>query len=113
MKFGLSDTSIAQIHTVFGQYPKIEKALLYGSRVKGNYKKGSDIDLTLVGDSLTADDLMRIASDLDDSALPYMVDVSLLHQLDNVQLREHIQRVGVVFYERFSKQPFLPPSPTC
>ncbi|NBV42883.1 nucleotidyltransferase domain-containing protein [bacterium] len=28
------------------QFPMVEQAVLYGSRAKGNYKPGSDIDLT-------------------------------------------------------------------
>lgn len=49
MKYGLKDTSIQKIRGVFARYPQVEKAVLYGSRAKGNYKNGSDIDLTLRG----------------------------------------------------------------
>jgi predicted nucleotidyltransferase len=100
--FGLSQSTIAILHKIFKRYTGLEKVILYGSRAKGNYKTGSDIDLTLVGEALSLDDMMNIKRDLDDSSLPYMVDVSLFHQLDNESLRDHIQRVGVVFYERTS-----------
>jgi hypothetical protein len=43
---------------------------------------------------------MRIAGDLDNSMIPYMVDISIFDLLDNPSLREHIQRVGIVFYDR-------------
>ncbi|TAE34248.1 MAG: nucleotidyltransferase domain-containing protein [Alphaproteobacteria bacterium] len=99
MKFGLSDAAIATIHAAFKKYPAIERAVIYGSRAKGNYKQGSDIDLTLFGEGLTADILMRIAQVLDDSMLPYLVDISVFDHLDNANLREHILRVGLVFYE--------------
>lgn len=100
MSFGLSDAATATIHAIFKAYPAIEKAVIYGSRAKGNYRQGSDIDLTLFGNTLNAHHLMRIAQDLDDSALPYLVDISVFDHLDNPGLREHIQRVGLVFYER-------------
>jgi len=52
MSFGLSDKTCATIGQILGQYPQIEKAIIYGSRAKGNYKDGSDIDLTLLGQGL-------------------------------------------------------------
>ncbi|MFM7630934.1 MAG: nucleotidyltransferase domain-containing protein [Alphaproteobacteria bacterium] len=100
MTFGLSQSTIATLHKIFERYTGLEKVIVYGSRAKGHYKAGSDIDLTLVGEALSFDDMMHIKRDLDDSSLPYLVDVSLFHQLDNQSLRDHIQRVGVVFYER-------------
>jgi predicted nucleotidyltransferase len=103
--FGLSQSTIATLHKIFKRYAGLEKVILYGSRAKGNYKTGSDIDLTLVGEALSFDDMMNIKRDLDDSSLPYMVDVSLFHQLDNPSLRDHIQRVGVVFYQRTACDP--------
>lgn len=99
-KFGLSETTISTIHTIFKKYDAIEKAVIYGSRAKGNYKQGSDIDLTLFGESLTTDHLMQISQDLDDSVIPYLLDISVFDLLDNSSLCDHIQRVGVVFYER-------------
>ena len=102
MTFGLSQSTIATLHEIFKRYAGLEKVIVYGSRAKGNYKTGSDIDLTLVGKALSLDDMMKIKSDLDDSSLPYLVDVSLFDQLDNESLRDHIQRVGVVFYEQAS-----------
>ena len=100
MKYGLTDTTIAKIHAVFARFPEIEKAVLYGSRAKGNFKTGSDIDLTLFGQALTSDLRSKIAWELDDLSLPYTIDLSLFHELNHAELREHIERVGVAFYER-------------
>lgn len=74
--------------------------MLYGSRAKGNYKRGSDIDLTLKGDALGYRELLRLMDELDDLLLTYMIDLSIYCQIDNPALREHIDRVGVVFYAR-------------
>jgi len=102
--FGLSDNVIATIHAILKQQPSVEKAVLYGSRAKGNYKNGSDIDLTLTGEALTYGDLLSISGDLDDSFIPHKVDLSIFDRIDNAKLREHIERVGVVFYERAKKK---------
>lgn len=100
-RFGLKETTIEKICGVFAKFPQVEKAVLYGSRAKGNYKNGSDIDLTLYGGSdLTLNVLYKIATELDDLLLPYTIDLSIFGQLTDPEFIEHIQRVGLVFYER-------------
>ena len=51
-RFGLKSETIAEINQIFSTYSEISKVVLYGSRAKGNYKNGSDIDLTLISDRL-------------------------------------------------------------
>lgn len=99
-KFGLSPKATAQIQSVFARFPQIEKAILYGSRAKGNFKPGSDIDLTLVSKQADLSLLFKIENDLDDLLLPYKIDLSFLSLIDNVNLIDHIQRVGIEFYSR-------------
>lgn len=100
MSFGLSDADVARIRGVFARFPAIDKAVLYGSRAKGNYKQGSDIDLTLYGKDLTTAQLGDIAEALDDLLLPYQIDLSIFAHLNHPDLRDHIERVGQVFYEK-------------
>ncbi len=97
---GLSPVTLAKISAVLAQCPALEKAVLYGSRAKGNYRPGSDIDLSLFGDSLSYAHLGQIELQLDALMLPYFFDISLFSQIDNPDLTEHIQRVGLVFYEK-------------
>lgn len=99
MNTGLNETTLGKIRGIFARFPRIEKAVLYGSRAKGNFKPGSDIDLTLYGLGLTSDQCATIADELDDLLLPYMIDISVFSELDHGELREHIERVGVVIYE--------------
>lgn len=100
MAFGLSESTCATARAILERYPAIAKAVIYGSRAKGNYKPGSDIDLTLIGDALDFKVLSSVASALDESDIPYTVDLSCFDRIDNPALREHIERVGVVFYQR-------------
>lgn len=74
--------------------------MLYGSRAKGNYKPGSDIDLTLFGAGLTSGLCATIADALDELLLPYTIDLSVFAELKHPELEAHIQRVGVVFFDR-------------
>jgi predicted nucleotidyltransferase len=98
--FGLPPAAVEKIQGVFARYSQVEKAMLYGSRAKGNYKNGSDIDLTLYGDGLNLGILLKILDELDDLLLPWMIDLSIFSTIDNDKLREHIERVGVIFYQR-------------
>ena len=99
--FGLEETDIKNIREIFTRYPQVEKSVLYGSRAKGNYKKGSDIDMTLYGgENLTLDILYRIMDDIDDLLLPYTFDLSIFRHINDPDVVEHIERVGVPFYEK-------------
>ncbi len=100
MEFGLPERTCTTVRQILASYPQIEKAVLYGSRAKGNYKAGSDIDLTLFGAALDHQPLMSIASALEESDIPYIVDLSLFEQIETPALREHIERVGQVFYQK-------------
>lgn len=99
-KYGLSDNHIAAIQRILQAYPKVSKAVLYGSRAKGNYRPASDIDLTLQGEALDYSDLVVIDTALDDLLLPYTMDLSIYQQIENPDLIEHIKRVGLPFYVR-------------
>jgi uncharacterized protein len=102
-RFGLREIVIERIHGVFQKFPGLEKAVLYGSRAKGNYRVGSDIDLTLFGSDLTYPILATIENLLDDLMLPYTFDISLFSQIENQDLVSHIVRVGVDFYAKQEK----------
>ena len=110
MLFGLSEAVILKIHFVLRNHPHIEKAILYGSRAKGNYREGSDIDLTLLG-NLFSRELGQIADEIDDLLLPYTFDLSIYDSLKSKSLKDHIQRVGKVFYEREAFSPIEATAP--
>ena len=111
MNHGLSAATVDKICGVLARHPQVEKAILYGSRAKGNYKHGSDIDLTLEGEGLGYHDLLGIMGELDDLLLPYTIDLSIFRMLVHEGLREHIQRVGQEFYCRQGAGQPLPVQP--
>lgn len=97
---GLSGETVAKIREVFSRFPEVEKAVLYGSRAKGQPKPGSDIDLTLFGSRLDRAMIGRIDDELDDLLLPYRFDLSIFADLTHADLIEHVRRVGITFYEK-------------
>jgi predicted nucleotidyltransferase len=101
MKYGLPQSAVQKICAVLSRYPQVEKAILYGSRAKGSYKNGSDIDLTLHGGAdLTLNVIYRILDDLDELLLPYTIDLSIFNDIGDPDVIEHIQRVGATFYQK-------------
>jgi len=102
MNHGLTSETVDRIRSVLARFPEVEKAVLYGSRAKGNYKRGSDIDLAVLGPDLNASVLSQINSGLDDLLLPQKIDVSIFAKISHADLIDHIRRVGVVFYEKQS-----------
>ncbi|MBE0492396.1 MAG: nucleotidyltransferase domain-containing protein [Sulfurospirillum sp.] len=67
----------------------IKECIVFGSRAKGNYKKGSDVDLAIKGDEKRLSYLLN-----EESNLIYYFDVCNIEQIKNQKLKEHIQRVG-------------------
>jgi uncharacterized protein len=104
MKYGLDDSKIARINGVLSRFPQVDRAILYGSRAMGNYRPGSDIDLTLVGsEALNLKILYRIMDEIDDLLLPYTFDLSILRLISDQEVLEHIRRAGVVFYDKYAE----------
>lgn len=100
MMFGLKEKTTNEILSVFRKFKEIDKVVLYGSRAKGNYKNGSDIDLTFIGEHLNLSLIGQIELDLDDLLLPYTFDISIKRQISNPDLIDHINRIGVIFYKK-------------
>lgn len=99
MKFGLSDTVIDELQEVFRRHPNIQKVLIFGSRAKGNFREGSDIDLAAIGYNLNYNLLLAILTEIDDLELLYSVDLLDYQKTLNTPIGEHIDRVGQVFYQ--------------
>ena len=101
MKHGLPQSAVQEICTVMSRHPQVEQAILYGSRAKGNFKHGSDIDLTLRGGAdLTLNVIFKMLDELDELFLPYTIDLSIFSDISDPDVIEHIQRVGVTFYKK-------------
>jgi len=97
---GLDNLDIKKIQSVLNLHSEIEKAILFGSRAKGNYKPASDIDLTLVGADLNLTIQQKIENELDDLLLPYKFDISIYHTITSNELIAHIERVGQLFFQK-------------
>lgn len=98
MKYGISDDVIDEIKNVFLHHENIEKVLIFGSRAKGTYSEGSDIDLALVGKDIDYRQMLDISNDMENIGLLYKVDIMDYSKNIGTPIGEHIDRVGKVFY---------------
>lgn len=101
---GLSRAEIDLICAVFKRHVEVKLAVLFGSRAKGTAKPNSDIDIGVQGidDALG---LAKLSGELDELPLPYRFDILALSAITNPDLRDHIERVGLVIYRRDSGCP--------
>jgi uncharacterized protein len=99
MLYGLRDSDLSQIMDAIAQFDEISEVVLFGSRAKGNYKAGSDVDLAIKGDRVTHTTLLELSDCLnEEKPLPYFFDLVHYETLDEPRLAEHIDRVGVVIF---------------
>lgn len=100
MKFGLKKATIDKINSVFSKHPEVKEVIIYGSRAKGNYREGSDIDITLKGKDLTDHLFSKIQEEINGLNTPYLFDISIFDNLHSPDLEAHIIRVGQLFYKK-------------
>jgi predicted nucleotidyltransferase len=96
--FGLEADDMDTIQFILTAHPAVETAVLYGSRARGNFKPGSDIDLVLAGKNLTDQIVLDVRAELRDSNVPYMFDIVAEHAINDENLKRGINATGLVFY---------------
>jgi uncharacterized protein len=96
--FGIYPKSFAVLQEIFSKHSNVSEVKIYGSRAKGNYREGSDIDLVITN-SIEYTELLAIMEEMEESTIPYLVDISIYEKLNSDSLKDHINRVGKLFYE--------------
>ena len=99
--YGLKNSDIEKITEELSKEVEVELAILFGSRAKGNFKPGSDVDIVLKGEKLNQKNVSNVSFTLnEDSLMPYKFDILNFTDITNKELLEHINRVGIIFYKR-------------
>jgi predicted nucleotidyltransferase len=95
-KTGLKDSDLKEILRLILKYPEIEEVKIFGSRAKGTYKKGSDLDLCISGKNLKSSTLANLSDDLnEESLLPYYFDLLDKRKISSEALLAHIKEYGI------------------
>jgi uncharacterized protein len=99
--FGFSEESAEWILRVMRVFPEIDEAIIFGSRAKGNFKPGSDVDIAVKGNFPEYTYTERIRNMLQEGLyFPYFFDVVDYGHITDPALKEHIDRVGKLFYRK-------------
>jgi len=99
-RYGLTERDMETIISILNKYTEIKNVHLFGSRAKGSYRYGSDVDLAIMDSELDTKKLARIKRDFEESSLPYNVDIVDFTRLDDQELIDHIKRVGIPFFQQ-------------
>ena len=99
MNHGLIKRDLFHIRSAVAELPEIEEVILFGSRAKGTYQQGSDVDLAIKGEKIAHSTVLRLLDSLNEvRPIPYFFDVINYNSLEDNPLRSHIDRVGIVLY---------------
>ncbi len=96
--YGLLQQDLDTLYDALRRFPNIEQAILFGSRAKGNFRPGSDVDIALKGKDLSQTVLQLSTYLNQETLLPYQFDIIDYTSIDNQDLIEHIDRVGIVLF---------------
>lgn len=94
----LYEEAARQIVDLLRTQSKVKGAVLFGSRAKATHREGSDIDIALIGSSLTEEDRRKLSIDYDELFLPWKLDLVLYDKIESPELKEHIDRVGKTLF---------------
>lgn len=98
-EFGLENKIIKDIVDILKGYNEVTKAVIFGSRARGDYKKASDIDIALFGDKITHTINTKIFYQIEELYMPYKVDLINFNTLsEKNKIRENILKEGVEIY---------------
>ena len=98
--YGISDLDLQEICRIFKSHAEIKRVRIFGSRAKGTFSSGSDVDLSLEG-NIPLQLLRQISAELNqESNLPFRFDLVKYEAIESNDLREHIDRVGITLVER-------------
>ncbi|OIJ18064.1 DNA polymerase III subunit beta [Anaerobacillus alkalidiazotrophicus] len=97
--FGLLDKDLHYITKAIKKYAEIERVKVFGSRALGNYKKGSDVDMAIFGESINGKIVAGLSDILNEEyPLPYFFDVIHYESISNQKLAEHIDNSGIEIF---------------
>ena len=103
MNLGISEEYITKLRNLFSKNPKIQEAIVFGSRAKGTYRPGSDIDIALKGKNINLNDILTLSVAIDEFWIPNKIDLIIYDRINEPELNEHINRVGITLFKYKNK----------
>lgn len=97
-KLGIKRDLLAKIIDIISSCSSVEKALVFGSRARGDYKDTSDIDIAISGKDITSKELNIIEDNINMLNTALNFDIIYLEKTYKKELIENIKKDGVEIY---------------
>lgn len=91
------DNVLEQIKQVALKY-KVEKAVLFGSRARGDHTPVSDYDIAVFGEALSALDKAHFSDAIEEIHTLKKIDVVFVNEALEDGLLKNIKKEGVIIY---------------
>lgn len=88
---------IKQIGDMADEFNHIEKIILFGSRVRGDNRERSDIDLAVYSIEDITEFIYKVETQVE-TLLKF--DITNMNQLHDLSFKQEIESEGVVIYEK-------------
>jgi predicted nucleotidyltransferase len=100
MMNALSESCSRLLISIFEKYDLIQEVILFGSRAKNTHTERSDIDLAIRNSKIDRHVLGKLKLEIDNSDIPYLVDIQIAEEIKNQHLIDHINRIGKLIYKK-------------
>lgn len=97
-KLGIKKELLIQIQGIFSKSKGVERAVIFGSRAKGDYKYNSDIDIAVSGSNMTFRDFNFICDELNELNTAFTFDLLNMKNISKKELRNNIEKEGIEIY---------------
>ncbi len=92
--FGIDSDTLQRLSEILLSNQKVSRAVVFGSRAKGDFQKGADIDIALSGSKICIQDILSMKMRIEELTLPFTIDLIRYENISNQELKEHIKREG-------------------
>ncbi len=101
MKYGLKKEQWRIVEKILASHPEVEQAVLFGSRAMGNFRETSDVDIAIKGGRANTSLAAQIRFEIEENTwLPFFFDIIAYGDLQNPELKKHIDEFGKVVYDK-------------
>ncbi|ADQ07635.1 DNA polymerase beta domain protein region [Caldicellulosiruptor hydrothermalis 108] len=99
-RFGIEEEILNKIIEIFKKYKQVRKACIFGSRARGDYRRGSDVDICIWLEEESENPIYKIQDELEEVNTILLFDVVAFNSITKESLKESIIKEGVIIYER-------------
>ena len=98
--YGLTDKSYNELLRILASIPEIEKAVIYGSRPRGDFWRTSDVDLSIKGKDFSRHTLARLKDKLYHSHIPQIFDAHVYANIKKPKFKANVDSEVMVLYRK-------------